>query len=121
MKRIPGMKLHTPKIGLALGGGGAKGLSHIAFLEVFDELGIRPSVISGTSIGALIGAFYAAGIPAARIGEIFTGLTLLDMTAMVDLAIRGKSGLIKGKKLVAFLRKHIGHAAFEDLKFRCAW
>jgi NTE family protein len=56
-----------------------------------------------------------AGLPAARIGEIFTGLTLLDMTAMVDLAIRGKSGFVRGKKLVAFIRKHIGHAAFEDL------
>lgn len=51
-----------PRIGLALGGGGARGLAHIAALEVFDELGIRPKRIAGTSIGALIGAGYAAGM-----------------------------------------------------------
>lgn len=52
----------APKIGLALGGGGARGLAHIAMLEAFDELGIRPSVIAGTSIGALYGAAYATGL-----------------------------------------------------------
>lgn len=49
-------------IGLALGGGGARGLAHVVMLEAFDELGIRPSVISGTSIGAMYGAAYASGI-----------------------------------------------------------
>ena len=50
------------EIGLALGGGGARGLAHIAMLEAFDELGIRPGIISGTSIGAIFGAAYASGI-----------------------------------------------------------
>lgn len=49
-------------IGLALGGGGARGLAHIAMLEAFDELGIKPGIISGTSIGAIFGAAYASGI-----------------------------------------------------------
>ncbi len=52
----------SPRIGLALGGGGARGLAHIAMLEAFDELGVRPAVISGTSIGAIFGAAYASGI-----------------------------------------------------------
>jgi NTE family protein len=52
----------TPTIGLALGGGGARGLAHIAMLEAFDELGIKPAVIAGTSIGAIYGAAYASGI-----------------------------------------------------------
>jgi NTE family protein len=52
------------EIGLALGGGGARGLAHIVMLEVFDELGIKPSIISGTSIGAIYGAAYASGISA---------------------------------------------------------
>lgn len=56
-----------PSIGLALGGGGARGLAHVLILEVFDELGIRPSFITGTSIGALYGAAYAAGMSAALI------------------------------------------------------
>ena len=45
-----------PSIALALGGGGARGLAHILMLEVFDELGLKPRIIAGTSIGALFGA-----------------------------------------------------------------
>jgi NTE family protein len=47
---------------LALGGGGARGLAHIAVIEALDEMGVRPTAIAGTSIGALIGAAYAAGM-----------------------------------------------------------
>jgi NTE family protein len=57
----------TPSIALALGGGGARGLAHVLILEVFDEFGIRPSFITGTSIGALFGAAYASGMSAALI------------------------------------------------------
>lgn len=53
-----------PSIALALGGGGARGLAHILMLEVLDELGLRPKVIVGTSIGALFGAAYASGLSA---------------------------------------------------------
>jgi len=56
-----------PTIGLALGGGGVRGLGHIPMLEVLDEMGIKPTIISGTSIGAIVGAAYASGIPARRI------------------------------------------------------
>lgn len=56
-----------PTVALALGGGGARGIAHILMLEVFDELGIRPTVIAGTSIGALFGAAYASGMTAKQI------------------------------------------------------
>ena len=56
-----------PTIGLALGGGGARGLAHILMLEVLDEMGIRPKIIAGTSIGAIFGAAYASGFSAAQI------------------------------------------------------
>lgn len=62
---VPARRL--PSIGLALGGGGARGLAHILMLEAFDELGIKPKVIAGTSIGAMMGAAYASGIPGAAI------------------------------------------------------
>ncbi len=52
----------APRIGLALGGGGARGLAHIPMLEVFDELGLKPAVIAGSSMGALVGAAYASGM-----------------------------------------------------------
>lgn len=51
-----------PRIGLALGGGGARGLAHIVALEAFDELGLKPSVMAGTSMGAILGAAYASGM-----------------------------------------------------------
>ncbi|WP_045835259.1 patatin-like phospholipase family protein [Hyphomicrobium sp. 99] len=51
-----------PTIGLALGGGGARGIAHVAMIEAFDELGIKPDVIAGTSIGAVYGAAYASGM-----------------------------------------------------------
>ncbi|CFW99012.1 Patatin [Candidatus Filomicrobium marinum] len=57
----------APRIGLALGGGGARGLAHILMLEVFDEMGLRPQLIAGTSIGAIFGAAYASGYTAAQI------------------------------------------------------
>jgi NTE family protein len=56
-----------PRIGLALGGGSARGLAHIPMLEAFDELGIKPAAIAGCSIGALIGAGYASGMSALEI------------------------------------------------------
>lgn len=57
----------TPSIALALGGGGARGLAHILVLELLDEMGLKPRIIAGTSIGALIGSVYALGLPGARI------------------------------------------------------
>jgi NTE family protein len=62
--RKPTLPVARPSIGLALGGGGARGLAHILMLEVFDELGIKPKIIAGTSIGAVFGAAYASGFSA---------------------------------------------------------
>ncbi len=64
-------KAEWPAIGLALGSGGAGGLAHIAMLEVFEELSIQPSVISGSSIGAIVGALYAGGLDSEEIRELF--------------------------------------------------
>lgn len=61
--------MSTPTIGLALGGGAARGLAHIQLLHAFDELGIRPDRIAGTSIGALVGVSYAAGLSAQAIED----------------------------------------------------
>jgi NTE family protein len=58
-----------PAIGLALGGGAARGLGHIPVLEAFDELGVRPAIIAGTSIGAILGSIYASGMPAREMRE----------------------------------------------------
>jgi NTE family protein len=57
------------RIGLALGGGGARGMAHILVCEAFDELGVRPAEIAGTSIGAIVGAGYAAGVSGREMRE----------------------------------------------------
>jgi NTE family protein len=61
------------RIGLALGGGGARGMAHVLVCEAFDELGIKPSLIAGTSIGAVIGAGYAAGFSGRDMREAAVG------------------------------------------------
>jgi NTE family protein len=58
-----------PTIGVALGSGGARGLAHIAYIEAFDELGLKPTIIAGTSIGALIGAGWANGMSGQQLRE----------------------------------------------------
>jgi NTE family protein len=57
------------KIGLALGGGGARGIAHIPMLEVFDELGLVPATVAGCSMGALVGACYAGGMSGKELRE----------------------------------------------------
>ena len=64
----------TKTFALALGGGGARGLAHIAVLEALDELGARPSAVAGTSIGALVGAAYAAGMSGREIRRFVIAL-----------------------------------------------
>lgn len=63
-RQPPHPPARKPSIALALGGGGARGLAHILMLEVLDEMGLRPVAIAGTSIGAIYGAAFAAGLPA---------------------------------------------------------
>jgi NTE family protein len=63
-----------PRIALALGGGSARGLAHILMLEAFDEVGVKPVVIAGTSMGAICGAAYAAGLSGAEIRAEFEAL-----------------------------------------------
>ncbi len=60
----------SPRVGLVLSGGGAKGMAHIGVLKVLEELGIVPDYITGTSMGAVVGGLYAAGYSAAELEEI---------------------------------------------------
>ncbi|MEA1972074.1 MAG: patatin-like phospholipase family protein [Candidatus Cloacimonadota bacterium] len=71
------------KIGLTLGGGGARGICQIEFLKVLDEKEITPSIISGTSIGAIIGAFYASGLSGTDIEKILNNLIINNKKAEI--------------------------------------
>ncbi|PTN37243.1 patatin [Desulfonatronum sp. SC1] len=79
-------------VGLALGSGGANGLAHIPMLEVFDELGVVPKVIVGTSIGAVIGALYASGLSGSDLRRLALDFASEDKHIMSTL-IQGSAGL----------------------------
>ncbi len=72
------------KIGIALGGGGAKGLSHILMLEVIDEFGIKPHRIAGTSIGAIVGVLYASGLNGKALGEHIEKMSFTEKDSFAD-------------------------------------
>jgi len=85
--------LALPRIGLALGGGGAKGLAHVVALEAFDQAGIRPVAITGTSIGAIIGGAYAAGYSAKAIRDHMLRL-FRDRADVMARLFRSRAGSI---------------------------
>jgi NTE family protein len=117
------------KIGLALGGGGAKGLAHIMMLEVLDELNLRPHRIAGTSFGAIMGALYASGMSGQEIRQLidritvskdeswFSGLFEQDVGRWWDIIEiqLGRGGLLDTSGLATFLREIIPGTQFDEL------
>ena len=105
------------RIGVALGAGGAKGLSHIAFLQALDELGVRPAVIAGASIGAVIGGFYAAGVSGARLEQLVKDIGFRDLYKLaMDFSILSQSAIFKGRGVEDFLSREIPARTFEELQ-----
>jgi NTE family protein len=99
---------NRPKIGLALGGGGARGLAHIGVLKVFETEGIPIDCLAGTSMGGLIAAMYAAGFTVPKL--IAEALKLADMRnliKLVDLSVARK-GLIEGNSVRALMASLLG-------------
>lgn len=92
-----------PKIGLALGGGSARGWAHIGVLRALADAGIVPDVVCGTSIGALVGAAYVDG-DLDRLENWARELKVQTVVGFLDFSIGG--GLIKGEKLIEFFRSH---------------
>jgi NTE family protein len=116
-----------PRIGVALGGGSARGLTHIPYIEAMDELGLKPTVISGTSIGALIGAGWAAGMTGRELREYsyqVLGTMRTIATKLWATQIRGISGILKNGISMQLDASHIVDAftpadfplEFKDLK-----
>ena len=105
--------MNKPSIGLALGGGAARGLAHIGVLEALSEAGLEPQIVAGTSIGAIAGGFYAAG----RLDELHClarGLTLRQLLRYLDVNLSGSS-LMTGKRLEKTIASHIGDLQIENL------
>ncbi len=104
-----------PKIGLALGSGGARGWAHLGVLRRLTELGVRPSCIAGTSIGSIVGALYASD----RIDTMEDLATQLDWKRVAQLFLEvsfPRSGLLTGKNLMKLLRSIIPVHAISSLR-----
>lgn len=102
-------------IALALGGGGARGLAHIAVMETLDDMGIRPVAIAGTSIGALLGAPYAAGMSGKEIRTHVTALAR-DRSGLFSKLLAARAGGSIGSLIASGLRS----AALIDAEKFCA-
>ena len=100
-----------PRIGLALGGGAARGFAHIGVIQVLEEAGIRPDLVVGTSAGSLVAALYAAG----RSGQELARVALaMDESAITDWSFPGR-GMIRGEALARYVREQTGHRMIEQL------
>lgn len=117
------------RIGLALGGGGARGLAHLHVLAAFDELGVRPAAIAGASIGSIFGSGFAAGISSAELldhtarmlgrrTEIVTKLFRARVGRVTDLFGAGSRNpmLLDPERLVALVLPEALPATFEELQ-----
>jgi NTE family protein len=103
------------KVGLALGGGGAKGLAHIGVLKVLTREGVKIDYIAGTSIGSLMGAYYAAHLEVEELEKKILeksdwkmGVSMFDPTL--------NKGILKGKRIEALIAEWIGVKTFQELQ-----
>ena len=101
-----------PRLGLALGGGAARGFAHIGVIQVLEEAGIRPDLVAGTSAGSLVAALYASG----KTGAEMAALALaMDEGAITDWAFPSR-GLIRGEALARYVRDQTGGRPIEQMK-----
>jgi NTE family protein len=110
--------IRRPVIGLALGGGAARGFAHIGIVKTLIAHGIVPNVVVGTSIGAVVGGAYAAG-HLDTLEEWARGLQPRSVLGYLDIRLNG-SGLIGGEKLATQLEAAIGQTLIEDLPLKFA-
>jgi len=100
------------QIGLALGGGAARGWAHVGVIRALEQARIRPDVVCGTSIGALVGAAYAAG-ELDRFEKWLLGMRIKDVLGFLDVTLAG--GLLKGERVMEFFRRNFVDRTIEQL------
>lgn len=101
-----------PRIGLALGGGAARGFAHIGVIQVLEENGIKVDYVTGTSAGSLVAALYASGKSGTALAAV---ADKMDESAFTDWAFPGR-GLIRGEALAKFVRSNTGGRSIEQMR-----
>jgi NTE family protein len=108
---VPRPPLRPPRIGLALGGGAARGFAHIGVIQVLEENGFKPDLVVGTSAGSLVAALYASGKNGVELGQLGESM---DESAFTDWSFPGR-GLIRGEALARYVRENTGNRTIEKL------
>ena len=117
------------KIGIALGAGGAKGLAHVLILEALDELGLKPSYVTGTSTGAVVGVLYCSGLSAKDLRQVMSNISINENDTLRDVVTKKHvfkwlnfkalqfdgRGLLKAEHFINYLFESIGARTFEEL------
>ncbi|MCL2485620.1 MAG: patatin-like phospholipase family protein [Endomicrobia bacterium] len=112
-------KEKAPKIALVLGGGGARGFSHIGVFNVLQAEQVPVDLVVGTSIGSIVGAFYCAGMPMSKAEELaknFTWKSVSDISATSMLSMLFTENLLSNEKIETFLNENIGDLRFDQLQ-----
>ncbi|HTQ75294.1 MAG TPA: patatin-like phospholipase RssA [Burkholderiales bacterium] len=104
---------HRPSVGLALGSGSARGWAHIGVIHALEKAGVRPDIVCGTSIGALVGAAYAAG-ELDRLESWVLQLGIGDVVGFMDISLSG--GVLKGDRLMEFFRRNWADRSIDKLR-----
>jgi NTE family protein len=110
---VPEPVKRAPRIGLALGGGAARGFAHVGVIQVLEESGIRPVLVAGTSAGSLVAALYASGktgMQLQQIAETMEEATFADWTLPIF-----SRGLLRGDALARYVHAQVGGRRIEDL------
>jgi len=109
---VPPAPPKPPRIGLALGGGAARGFAHIGVIQVLEENGIKPDLVVGTSAGSLVAALYASG----KTGVEMTSMAqTMDEGSITDWAFPTR-GLIRGEALARYVREQTGNKPIEAMR-----
>ncbi len=113
---VPRPSAEAPRIGLCLSSGGARGLAHVGVIQVLEEEGIPIAAISGSSMGAYIGALWAAGFNGARLEELAREIKdRRTLIRLLDPLLPPSEGLIRGDKVRRHLERSLGGMDFNDL------
>jgi NTE family protein len=105
----------SKKLGLALGSGGTRGVTHVGVLKALEEEGIKPDYIAGCSMGAVVGACYCKGMTVDEMYGVVKHLKTGDIMDLSAVPIT-KLGLLKGNKMRKLLLSNIGDITFDELK-----
>src|SRR6187399_3357849 len=108
----PALPPRRPRIGLALGGGAARGFAHIGVIQALEENGFAPDLVVGTSAGSLVAALFASGRSGRELATIADGM---DETAFADWSYPGR-GLIRGEALAKFVREKTNRRDIDQMR-----